>query len=204
MFEFLLRPAIAPFVAALAVGLILLVIQLAFGGGDGDVDAGVDLDLDATPGPLELTGFGAVPLGILLPLWAVSFGAMGLVVQLFGGFRLGFALAAPIALGAAWPVVFGAARLLRNTLLKETSEAVGSDSFLGSVATIVLGESRTGVPTQAKLTDRFGATHYVMVEPHLEGETLSHGEEVVLVARRGATFEAVANTMDALERIRAT
>lgn len=79
---------------------------------------------------------------------------------------------------------------------RDDSTAVHSDSFVGKTATVVIGQTTKGKPTQAKLKDQHGQTHYVLIEPHREEDTLNAGDEVVIVDRRGNLFEVMPNDID--------
>ena len=59
------------------------------------------------------------------------------------------------------------------------------------MAQVVLGTAESGKPTQARLRDKHGRTHYVMVEPDQEGETFQAGEDLLLVRRAGSVFYAI-------------
>ena len=58
---------------------------------------------------------------------------------------------------------------------------------------ITIGQAAAGSPAEARFSDEFGTTHYVMVEPDGE-ETFSQGDQVLLVAERGATFHVIRPT----------
>ena len=87
---------------------------------------------------------------------------------------------------------------LAKLIPKDETTAVSTDSFVGRVATITLGTARKGEPAQAKLTDRHGQTHYVMVEPDSEDTVFEAGDSVLLIEQAGPRFVAVANTNAAL------
>ncbi len=225
MLEFLLLPQNFPFSVALAVMLGIAVMEgvgTLFGAGlsslldslipDFDVDVDLDLDADADQAGAMGHGFftgvlgwlqvGRVPVLVLLVIFLTGFGLIGLAVQGFVHGLLGLALpsvvaAVPAFLGAM-PVVRVAGGLVARLVPKEETAAVSRESFVGRVATIVLGTAATGAPAQARLRDTHGRTHYVMVEPDMDGETFSAGESVLLVRSAGPRFRVIAPPSDTL------
>ena len=178
---------------------------------DLDIEVDVDLDVDgpgidapatdgasAAGGPLTavLTWLciGRVPALVLLIAFLTAFGLSGLGVQSVVEATTGeylpswFAALPALAIGlpATRYIGLGLARLIP----KEETEAVSRRKFIGKVATIVRGEARADLPAEAKLQDRFGQTHYLMVAP--EGDdVLEAGAEAVLVKRQGGHYLAV-------------
>ncbi|KUJ83013.1 DUF1449 domain-containing protein [Microbulbifer flavimaris] len=163
-------------------------------------DIHIDADMpDAGPsgGLTRLLGwlrFGEVPALILLVAFLVSFGVTGLVLQMFvaglvGVLLPGWLLAIPVFL-LALPQVRGVGNLLRRFAVGDETESVGRKTFVGRVAVVTLGEAAAGSPAEARFSDEFGTTHYVMVEP--EGtETFSQGDSVLLVEDQGARFRVI-------------
>jgi hypothetical protein len=223
MTEFLLAHQNLPFTVALAVMLVIAVLEgisATFGASvsgfldnwtpdaDVDVDVGADVggaEIDA-PGALShMLGWlhiGKLPIMMLLVVFLTAFGLIGLGVQsvardLMGALLPGSAASA-LALIAALPVVRLAGGLLARMMPHDETEAVSEKSFIGRVAVITLGRSKKGSPTQAKLKDAFGHTHYVLVEPDLEDEIFEVGNLVVLVNQQGAVFRAIRNPSAAL------
>ncbi len=176
---------------------------------DVDIDAdldGPDADLDVGQGVLtSVLGWfcvGKVPILILLICFLTAFGLAGLVLQGFVHELFGFVLPGTIAVLPALFVAVPAVRLCGRTFAKyvpkvETS-AVSANSFIGLVATIIRGEARQGQPAEAKLEDRFGMTHYLLVEPDIEDEHFGAGDQVLVVRRIGGRFAAIRNPHEAL------
>lgn len=177
---------------------------------DLDVDMDLDLDVDADIDAPEighasalssLLGWlciGKVPALVLLVVLLTVFGVGGLIVQsliagVIGG-PLTAWIVAPVVFIASLPVVrvfgLGFAKLIP----KEETSAVTRDSFIGRVATITLGTAKKGMPAQAKLTDQHGQTHYVMVEPDVDGDAFDAGDQVLLVSGESAVFRVIAAT----------
>lgn len=180
---------------------------------DLEVDAelggvGSPLDADApsmpdspSPGPLSaVLGWlcvGKVPILVLLIAFLTVFGLTGFAVQGLSGALLGFALpsalAAVPALAAAIPATRASGLVLSRILPKEQTEAVSSQSFVGRIAIITRGDAREGLAAEAKLSDAFGQTHYVLVEPDEPGVVLKSGSAVLLVRQAGSRFRAIDN-----------
>ena len=84
------------------------------------------------------------------------------------------------------------ARPLGRILPGDETSAVTLDTLVGRRAIIVTGRARKGYPARARVEDRFGHSHHVMVEPHEAGAEFTEADEVLLVRRETETFYAVA------------
>ncbi len=176
---------------------------------DTDVDIDADVDADAAgPQALPLSAeaglllpilawlrVGKVPILVLLVIFLTGFGLTGLLLQaavqtLAGRSAPAMLLVLP-ALALALPGVRTAGGAIARALPKEETSAVSSATFVGRIATIVLGTTRRGIPAQARLRDQHGRSHYVMVEPDLDGDEFSQGEDVLLVRQSGARFRVI-------------
>lgn len=186
--------------------------------GDVDVDADMDLDadadMDADAGPdmgggasalSKLLGWlcvGRVPILVLAVLFLTTFGLTGLAIQGFVSNLTGLLLPALIAsvgaLVVTVPIVKLCASILARLIPKDESDAVSTSTFVGRVATITLGSTRQGQPTQAKLHDEKGQPHYVMVEPDLEDDEFHTGDRVLVVSRAGGRFRVIRSTNPAM------
>ncbi|MAE95594.1 MAG: hypothetical protein CL910_13125 [Deltaproteobacteria bacterium] len=223
MIDFLFLPQNFPFAVALTVmlgiavmeGVATLVgaglsglIEAVFPDFDLDVDMEVDADGDAAPGAGFFTGLlgwlhiGRVPVLVLLVILLTGFGLLGLALQalareLLGAPLPGWLVSVPAFLGALPIVRVGGAAVARIIPREETS-AVSRHSFVGRVATIVIGTARSGEPTQARLRDEHGRSHYVMVEPDLPDQSFAAGCPVLLVREVGPRFRVIAPPSDAL------
>ena len=58
-----------------------------------------------------------------------------------------------------------------------------------------------GHPARAKVVDDHGQAHYVMIEPHDDGEIVAQGETALLVRKQGQIFFAVADSNSKLRAI---
>jgi hypothetical protein len=207
-----------PFIVALGVmlGLALLEALILIVGGslfgfvddllpdtlNGDVDVGAEVDSpapNASSGMLEQVlgwfAVGRVPFLVVVIALLTSFGLVGLTLQAvlrqMTGFPLPASLAAiPALVGASFTTRWLALRIAR-IIPKEETSAVSRDSFIGRIAMITLGSARSNEPTQARLTDSHGQTHYVMVEPDRASDVFAEGERVLLVSRSNGRFTAI-------------
>ena len=189
---------------------------------DFEIDADLDLEADYAGGPLDvdtpnipsasnagalsqILGWlcvGKVPILVLMIVFLTAFGLAGFFVQgvvrgLLGAPLPTIVAVAP-ALFAAVPATRVAGLTLSKIMPKEQTEAVSQKRFIGKVATIIRGTARKGMPAEAKLADKHGQTHYVLVEPDGETQTFEQGVEVVIVKQTGSIYQAILNTSVAM------
>lgn len=162
---------------------------------DVDLDLGDALDISLATKFLYWLKVGKVPLMILLVMFMTAFVVCGFVLQLvslwlFERLLPGW-LAATAALALTVPVVrtFGGA--LAKVMPRDETAAIDRDELIGGRAVIILGKAGKGSPAQARTTDHFGTTHYLMVEPDDPGEELETGVVLLLVRREGVVFYAI-------------
>ena len=218
MLEFLTASPNLPFTVALAIMLFLAAIEgIGFLVGIGVFDFLDSLapDFDASAfDSSELAGmsladrfmgwlhFGRVPVLILLVVFLTAFGVLGLALQGVFARVTGMLLPGALASLAVFPMTLPVVRVfggwLARVLPKDETYVASQEALVGRVATIVLGEARARSPAQARLKDAFGQMQYVMVEPDAADEVLRAGEQVLLVARAGATYKAIRNTNPSL------
>lgn len=138
---------------------------------------------------LDWLGIGQVPLAVLLIILLGSYAGFGLVGQSLlrslAGAYLPAWLAAPAALLPTFLLGPRLARRLARVLPRDESYAVHSAALVGARAMVTGGRARKGFAAEARLSDHYGQTHYVMVEPEREGEELAAGTPVILVRRIG-------------------
>lgn len=171
---------------------------------DFDVDGDFDLDVDAVDGVesvgvldglLSIIGLGKVPFLIWLALLLVIFSAIGVSGQSLAIGLLGSPFD-PLAAGAlaalaALPLNGLAVRPVAAIMPRDETSAVGLNSLVRRDAEIQTGMAAHGSPARAKVTDRHGHAHFVMVEPHDPQAVLQEGEVVMLVRREGERFFAI-------------
>jgi hypothetical protein len=195
-----------PFSVALAVMLLLALVQIAglgdMLGGDADADADIDIDADASghmaidAGLLSLIGIGRVPFLMWLMLLLTAFGLIGMagqqVLHSITGGTLNVWIASALALVAALPVTGLLARPLAAILPRDETSAVTLDSLVGREAEIVIGTAMRANAARARVHDVHGLAHYVMVEPDADEQKFVEGERILLVRREGDIFNAIA------------
>ena len=215
--EFYVAPGNVPF--SIALGIVLLmgafeVLSLLIGGsssllgvegpdgveglhGDAGSDAEVSSDVGALGQALAWLHFGYLPVTVLLMLFLLTFSVSGLGLQNLMQGRFGTLLPAPIAMVPAGILAILATRLcgglLKPMLPREETQAVSSESFIGCAAHINIGTARRGKPAEARLTDKFGRTHYVMVEPEHD-EEFKAGSAVLIIKRHDHVYRVIDNT----------
>ncbi|MEM7571107.1 MAG: YqiJ family protein [Pseudomonadota bacterium] len=208
MLTLFFAPENVAFTAALALMVVIgLVEALGLGAGlAADVDVGAEVDIDADTSAagsvLQWLNVGRLPFLAFLVVALTSFGLIGLIGQraLLGisGYMLPALIAVPAAFVAALPVTRVLSAGLARILPRDETTAVGLDTLIGRMATIVLGSATQGNAAQAKVRDQHGQTHYLMVEPDRPEVTFSENETVLLVRRSGSTFFAIRSDSDAL------
>lgn len=179
--------------------------------GAGDLDlpsSGADAAGDATSAGVftQFLGwltFGRVPALILLIVFLTAFGLAGILLQqivsAIGNFYLPSWIAVVPAFAVSLPIVRGVGLGLERVMPKDHTEAVSQETFVGRIATIVRGRAGAGSPAEAKLTDSFGMTHYVLIEPDV-ADTFEAGDEVLVVRRTGSVYRAIRNTSLSLSK----
>ncbi len=224
MIEFMLQGENLPFMVSLTIMIMIACLEgvttmIGFGLSsmiesfmpDFDIDLDVDLDVNhpdiSTTGILTRTfgwfRIGQVPFLIILIVFLTIFGLMGLFIQWFAvkitGHLLPGIIASGITLPATLPLVRAITGIIGKIMPKDETEAVAEKSFIGRVAIITLGKASKNSPAQAKVKDKFGATHYVMVEPDIEDEEFHKGDQVLIVKQTSSGYKAIQNPMAALQ-----
>ena len=199
MVELLTAPESLPFSAALALMLMLAMLQIiGLGdllGGEADVDVDVDGEVGVDAGLLSLIGLGRLPFLMWLMLLLAVFGVIGLAGQQFLAALTGHPwsawFAGPVAGLASLPVTGAIARPLGRIIPQDETTAIDVTALVGRQAEIVIGTAVQGSPARAKVTDRFGQVHHVMVEPDEADQRFEQGDRILLVRRDGELFKAI-------------
>jgi hypothetical protein len=193
LLEFLGLPQNIAFSAALVLMLLIGLVQLIGFGVDLDADA--DLDADLGGDLLSWLGVGRVPLLMLLVLFLGIFGSVGLLGEQaaldWTGNLLSGWIAVPAAAVLGVPLTSLAARVLARILPQDHTTAISLEDLVGRFARIVIGRATPGAPARARVEDRHGQPHYVMVEPDNPGQSFEEGEQVLLVRRQHDVFRAI-------------
>ncbi|KHK93272.1 YqiJ family protein [Novosphingobium malaysiense] len=211
--ELLTQPESLPFSVALAVVALLAVLQLV-GLGDvlgGEVDADVDVGVDANgdmaidAGLLSLLGIGRVPFMMWLMILLSLFGVIGLAGQHFlealTGAPWSALLVSAGSAAVSLPATGAISRPLGRVLPKDETTAINVSALVGREAEVVIGTASAGNPARAKVTDHFGQTHYVMLEPDNADQRFVQSEKVLIVRREGELFKAIARGDHYLPRL---
>jgi hypothetical protein len=193
LLEFLSLPQNIAFTAALVLMLLIGLVQLI--GFGVDLDADGDLHADTGGDLLSWLGVGRVPLLMLLVVFFGLFGSIGLLAEQIAldwtGQLLSGWIAAPAAGLAALPLTGAAARVLARVMPQDHTTAIELEELVGRFARIVIGRAAPGAPARARVEDRHGQLHYVMVEPDNPGQIFEEGEQVLLVRRQQDLFRAI-------------
>lgn len=196
----LLAPHNLPFLIALAALVVIAVLQITGAAdaveGAGDFDSPDGLEAGGFGEALfTLLGLGRVPFLIWLAMLLFVFACVGVIGQSLLASLIGAPLSAGwAALGAgaaALPLNSMAMRPLAAVLPQDETTAVSLDTLVRRDAEIQIGTARAGSPARAKVIDRHGQAHFVMVEPHDASSELQAGDTVLLVRREGQTFYGV-------------
>lgn len=219
MIEFLTASQNMPFTVALTVMFGIAVLEgvaILLGIGfshlldallpDLDIDLHIHTDVDASelPAATGLSRFlswlriGQVPVLILLVVFLMAFGLLGLGIQALIDNTLGMLLpgllASVASLFLSLPVVRVVGGGLQSIMPSDETEAVSEQSLVGRIATITIGKAEKGSPAEAKVKDEHGLTHYIMLEPDDDGITMRSGSQVLLVRYESNIYKAIENT----------
>lgn len=165
--------------------------------GSADVSEGVLSRL------LSWLNYGKVPVLIILVCFLTAFGVVGYSIQYllyaFISSLLPQIIVVPVALIITLPFVRLFTSLLEKIMPKDETSALSQDSFIGKVATITLGNAKHGLPAEGKVKDRYGQTHYFMIEPESSDIEFMQGEDVLLSKQNINGFYAIKNEHSSLQ-----
>lgn len=157
-------------------------------------DVSSESGLDKLLGWLHL---GKVPSLVLLILFLMGYTVFGYSLQvvchgLFGAYLPGW-IAGLIAVPSGLATVRGLGALIARIVPKDESSAVSEATLIGRTGTVSAGVARRGLAAQARVKDALGRTHYLMVEPDVDGEVFEEGAQVLIVRKVGAFHRCIAN-----------
>lgn len=188
----------SPYLFALSFVLLiglLEILSLLFGHYlSGVLDAHLDQYDSLTSGNigqvLHYLNIGRIPALVVLCLLAGFFGLFGILLQ-HGWNTLWHAplsnlLLAPLCFILAVFAVHYCGKHIARWLPQEESTAIAEDDFIGSLAIITGHSAVAGTPCEGKFTDRFGQTHYLLLEPE-EGKEFKKGDKVLIICRLSTT-----------------
>lgn len=197
MFAQLLSPAYVPFVFSFALMLGIGLIEV-IGLGLGHLDLHLERD---SPGEFGDSLLGWLGLGGEMPIliWLTSllgcFTLGGLALQQGLTALAGGPLHPGLAVGAALPLGVLANTFVANGLARVIpgyeSTVVSTDDLLRRRGTVLEGAARRGAPARAKVVDQHGQAHFVMIEPHHDGDVIASGATALLVRCEGQLFYAL-------------
>ena len=146
--------------------------------------------------------FGKVPVLIIFVCFLTAFGVVGYSLQyLVLGLTSALVpqlIVVPVAVVIAMPFVRMFTNVLQKIMPRDESSALKEESFVGALATITLGKATKNSPAEAKITDKYGQTHYFMIQPEGEEEVFAQGEQVLLLRPSSNGFYAIKNTNSSL------
>lgn len=200
-----LTPAYLPFAIAFVVMIGIGLIE-AIGLGLGQLDLDGDIVADGHGGVLDWLGLGGeLPILIWLTSLLGCFTLAGVGIQQVTESLTGAPITWPFAAGGA--LIVGA---LLNTLAAKglarimpgfETTVISTDDLLRQRGTVLEGIARRGAPARAKIVDRHGQAHFIMVEPHDDADAIASGETVLIVRRDGARFFALPDRHTLLQSI---
>ncbi|MGC1270940.1 MAG: OB-fold-containig protein [Croceibacterium sp.] len=189
------------FVLMIGIGLIE-VIGLGLGHFDFDADIG------ETGGSSVLDWLG-ISSGLPILVWLTSllacFTLAGLAVQQVAGALTGGPLHPVLAVLAALPIGLVGNAFFSGVVARFVPEyestAITPDELLRCRATVLEGTARRGHPARAKVIDYHGQAHYVMVEPHEDGDSLAQGQTGLLVRKHEQMFFILPDATELLSAV---
>jgi len=201
--DWLLAPQTLPFGVALALILLILLVEctgVLLAASPGSLLDNLLPDnlgeggLDRALGWLHL---GKVPSLVLLVLFLLGFGLAGYTLQLtvesIFGHYLPALLAALLALPVGLFTVRSLGAIFGRLIPHDESSAVSEQSLLGLPGVISQGIAKNGLAAQARVRDKHGRTHYLLVEPDMANEVFNEGTQVLIVNKNGAIWRCIRN-----------
>ena len=205
MFAQFLTPEYAPFAIAFVVMIGIGLIE-AIGLGFGSFDLHPDIGDAHADGLLDWLGLGdRLPILIWLTALLGCFTLAGIAIQQIAQGLLGAPLHWGLATGGAL-VTGGVANAFASAGLARImpgyeSTVIDAEDLIMRRGTVLEGTARRGHPARAKVTDQHGQAHYIMVEPHDDGDVVAQGETALLVRKDGPTFFVIPDASTTLRPI---
>lgn len=178
----------------------LLMVSAVLGVGDfGDV-SGSDFDAGSVipsgfADSLSWLGVGKIPMMIWLMIFFGGWSVYGFLIQSFSyelsGDVLTWLIAVPVALIINLPGTALTCKIIMPIIPKNESYAISINDLIGASATIIVGAAKLGTPTQAKVIDKYGSTHYVLIEPEDINDVFLEGEVVAISERNNTIFKGI-------------
>ena len=190
-----------PFGAALLLMVSLCVLEavgaLVAHGPSHWIESLVPHAPDGVDGPLGWLHLGKVPVLVLMILFLTGFALSGYVIQgaslSLSGEMLPAWLASIPAVAAGGGITHGLGSVLGRVIPRDESSAVSEQSLIGRAGVVTRGIARLGLAAEAKVRDKNGRVHYVMVEPDVPELVFEEGANVLLVNKVGTNFRCILN-----------
>jgi len=139
---------------------------------------------------LHYLNIGRIPALIVLCLLGGYFGFLGILIQhawvSLMQSPLNNFLLAPACLLASGIAGHYTGKAIAPWLPLDETTAITEDDFIGSMALITGHFAESGRPCEGKLTDKFGQTHYLLLEPE-GGKEFKRGDRVLIILRLTST-----------------
>ena len=140
---------------------------------------------------------GRVPSLVLLVLFLSGYALFGYTLQLVSHRLLGFYLpaiaAGLIAIPSGMATVRSLGSLVAHIIPRDETSAISEMSLIGRAGVVSAGVARQGFAAQARVRDKHGRTHYLMVEPDIADEIFEEGAQILVVRKVGAFYRCIAN-----------
>lgn len=176
-----------PFVFALLLLCVIGILEVLFGFlPDIDLDLDADVELGMGTYALDWLHIGRLPVIVVLVICLMFFSIIGITTQTIIIHYSGTSqvwLVSLFSLLTTLCILHFFGGWLTELFPKDSSVAVSADTFIGKIATIVMGEATTDTYAQARLEDDQGKDHHVLVKPDNKTHTYKEGQRVVLVER---------------------
>lgn len=169
---------------------------------DTEVDFSVDNDGFALSKFFSWIRLKEVPILMLFVIFLSSFGMIGLIIQVIllnistTLWSSGIAFIPAFILAIYSLNIFGG--WLSRILPKDETSSISKNDLIGHVAVITLGKARKDFPAEAKTRDKYGQTHYFMIEPSEEKIEFIQGDKVLILKEIGNIF---IGTMDLPDKL---
>ncbi len=221
MIENLLAPENGVFLVTLCLFLLIFLVQAIsviigmepFGFMDGllpdiDIEVEADLDLGDAPGFIDsvmsMLKLGRIPFIFTFILFLFLFSIIGLYGQMafyeVSGSRLNWFLATGGAFVVTIPLLRIGNGILEKILPKDETAAISADTFVGRMATVLIGTATHERAAEAKVVGPDGKTHYINVVADNEGKSFKQGDHLLIVGRRTeGVFTVIENKNPLLE-----
>jgi hypothetical protein len=194
MLTMLLSPDYILFAIAFVIMLGVGVIEtIGLGIGHFDMDANLDAGSGASSGLLDWLGLRT---GLPRLIWLTSllgcFTIVGIAIQQIStgllGMPLHWGVAGVLALVVGSIANGYAAAGLARLFPEYESSIVDVDDLIMRRCTVLEGTAKRGRAARAKVVDQHRQAHYIMVEPHHDGDMMTQGDTGLLVRRSGPLF----------------